>query len=115
MSAILQTIKNQSGKPEYVLLPVDIYRNLKKDIDKAVDRYVPQQKDYTDFDPADFIKNKIALARMRAKITQVSLARFLKVSQAYISKIESDEYKVTDKLFNRVSAVIEKIGSSTQK
>ena len=64
---------------------------------------------YTDFDPSDFIKNKIALARMRAKITQASLAKYLNVSQAYISKIENDEYNVTDKLFIKITGAIKKI------
>lgn len=61
-----------------------------------------------DFNPADFIKNRIALARMKAKVTQLSLAKCLNVSQAYISKIENDEYKVTDKLFARINAALKK-------
>lgn len=114
MNTILQTIKNQSGKPEYVLLPIDVYNNLKKDIDMAVNKHMPQ-KDYFEFNPSDFIKNRIALARMKAKVTQVSLAKHLKVSQAYISKIENDEYKVTDKLFKKVNTAIEKISSIKSK
>ena len=67
------------------------------------------QKYYVDFNPSDFIKNRIALARMQAKITQASLAKYLKVSQAYISKIENDGYKVTDRLFEKVSRAIKRI------
>lgn len=70
--------------------------------------YIPQ-KNYIDFDPSDFIKNRIALARMKAKITQTSLAKSLNVSQAYISKIENDEYKVTKQLFTKINSVIEKL------
>ena len=75
--------------------------------------YIPQ-KNYIDFDPSDFIKNRIALARMRAKITQTSLAKSLNVSQAYISKIENDEYKITEKLFAKVNGVIEKISKGVK-
>ena len=75
--------------------------------------YIPQ-KNYIDFDPSDFIKNRIALARMKAKITQTSLAKSLNVSQAYISKIENDEYKITEKLFAKVNGVIEKISKGVK-
>jgi len=75
--------------------------------------YIPQ-KNYIDFDPSDYIKNRIALARMKAKITQTSLAKSLNVSQAYISKIENDEYKITEKLFAKVNGVIEKISKGVK-
>ena len=108
MNKTLQTIKNTYGNPEYVLLPVEIYENLKENIDREVKKYVPK-KDYINFNPSDFIKNKIALARMNAKITQASLAKHLKVSQAYISKIENDDYTVGDELFRKINSVIEEI------
>ncbi|MEI8054661.1 MAG: helix-turn-helix transcriptional regulator [bacterium] len=110
MNTTLQTIKNISGNTEYVLLPIAIYENLKENIDRVVSQCI-SKKDYVDFEPSDFIKNKIALARMKAKITQVSLAKHLNVSQAYISKIENDEYKVTKKLFEKVTNVIEKLAN----
>ena len=79
MNTTLQTIKNTSGKPEYVLLPITVYKNLKKNIDRMVEQNASQE-DYVDFDPSDFIKNRIALVRMKAKITQESLAKHLDVS-----------------------------------
>jgi len=109
MNTVLQTIKNTSGNPEYVLLPVMVYKNLKKNIDKMIAKCA-SQKDYIDFEPSDFIKNRIALARMKAKVTQTSLSEYLNVSQAYISKIENDEYKITDQLFGKINGAIEKIG-----
>ncbi|EKE01188.1 MAG: hypothetical protein ACD_21C00196G0005 [uncultured bacterium] len=109
MNTTLQTIKNTAGNPEYVLLPITVYKNLKENIDRMVIQCV-SQKDYVDFDPADFIKNRIALVRMRAGITQDSLAKYLNVSQAYISKIENDEYKVTNQLFEKIDRAIKKIG-----
>ena len=46
---------------------------------------------------------------MKAKITQTSLAKHLNVSQAYISKIENDKYKITDQLFKKMNDAIKKI------
>ena len=107
MNTTLQIIKNTSGNPEYVLLPITVYKNLKENIDRMV-KDVPQ-KEYADFDPSDFIKNRIALTRMKTKITQASLAKYLNVSQAYISKIENDEYKVTPRLFEKINDAIKKL------
>lgn len=111
MNTTLQTIKNTSGNPEYVLLPVEVYKHLKENIDIMVDKCILQES-YIDFSPADFIKNRIALARMKAKVTQVSLAKYLSVSQAYISKIENDEYKITEELFEKINTAIKKICSN---
>lgn len=105
MNTTLQIIKNTSGRPEYVLLPIDVYKNLKENIDHMIIQCASQE-DYVDFNPSNFIKNSIALARMKAKITQASLAKHLDVSQAYISKIENDDYKVTDTLFNKMKQAI---------
>lgn len=93
MNTTLQIIKNTSGNPEYVLLPIGVYKNLKENIDNMVAKCALQEE-YANFYPSDFIKNRIALARMKAKITQASLAKYLNVSQAYISKIENDDYRV---------------------
>ena len=73
MNTALQTIKNTSGRPEYVLLPIEVYKNLKENIDHMVAQCASQE-DYVDFNPSDFIKNRIALERMKTKITQASLA-----------------------------------------
>lgn len=108
MNTQLQTIKNTSGNPEYVLLPIELYNSLKKDIDQIINK-TSKESNYAIFNPADFIKNPLALARMRAGITQTLLAKYLKVSQAYISKIENDEYNVTEKLYAKVKKVIDKL------
>ncbi|MFA6409249.1 MAG: helix-turn-helix transcriptional regulator [Gammaproteobacteria bacterium] len=89
----LQTIKNIQGRAEYVLLPVFVYLKLKQLIDSTASE---ESKDYEDFDPSNFIKNPIALRRMKAKLTQGELAKQLKVSQAYVSKIEQDNYELTE-------------------
>ena len=99
----LQTIKSIDGKDEYVLLPVDAYRVLKKQIDKIVHEDV----DYIPFELEEYIQNPIALARIKADLTQEELASRLKVSQAYISKIENtDNTKVSPKLMQKIIKVL---------
>lgn len=102
----LQTIKSIDGKIEYVLLPVSIYQALHEQIDAKLKK-LEQNNDYVPFDPADYIDNPIALARIKAHLTQEQLAKLLNVSQAYISKIERQK-KVTAKLLNKVREVINK-------
>lgn len=111
MKLTLQTIKNVSGQPEYVLLPLFAYEKLKQDIDLIL---ANQNEDYVSFDPRDFIKNSIALRRMEAKVTQAELAKQLGVSQAYISKIEHDDYKVTSKVLERAYSAINKLKENKQ-
>lgn len=97
----LQRIKSIDGKDEYVLLPMETYQLLKKQIDKALDQ------EYVDFELEEFVQNPIALVRIRASMTQADLANKLSVSQAYISKIESQN-KVPSKLLNRIKQILKK-------
>lgn len=103
----LQKIKSLDGKEEYVLLPVAIYKALKHEIDGELAH--PKGKssgdDYVPFVLEDYVDNPIALARMKAHLTQQQLAERLGVSQAYVSKIESQE-KVTPALLGRVSKAV---------
>lgn len=103
MNGSLQTINSINGKPEYVLLPIKIYEILQHDIVQALKTTAHE---YEDFDPKDFIKNPIALLRMRAKVTQAELAKKLNVTQAYISKIENDNYNVTSKLLEKIKKAL---------
>jgi DNA-binding XRE family transcriptional regulator len=103
----LQVIKSIDGKDEYVLIPVKVYRALHEEIDTKF-RKLEQVNDYVPFDPADYVDNPVALARIKANLTQEQLAKLLKVSQAYISKIERQQ-KVTPKLLTRVKAAILKV------
>jgi len=105
MKSSLQIIHNKAGMPEYVLLPIEIYRSLKKNIDSKYTQLL-QSNNYIPFNPADFLKNPIALMRMQAKIKQTELAKHLKVSQAYISKIENDDYTVSEKLLAKIKKII---------
>jgi len=91
----LQTIKSISGQDEYVLLPINAYKFLKKQIDKVL------KENYESFELSDYISNPVALARINAQITQEELAAYLKISQAYISKIEN-QTKVSAKLMEKI-------------
>ena len=100
----LQTIKSMDGKVEYVLLPVATYNALRSEILKEL-KHTKEQDDYEVFDPADYIDNPVALARINAEITQDELAKLMNVSQAYISKVERQD-KVTPKMLKKVKAAL---------
>ncbi|MBS0358419.1 MAG: helix-turn-helix domain-containing protein [Proteobacteria bacterium] len=99
----LQIIKSVDGKDEYALLPVSVYQALRAEIEEEL--LESQNDDYVPFNPADYVENPIALARIQAKKTQAELAALMGVSQAYISKIESLS-KVTPKLLLRLKAAL---------
>lgn len=105
----LQKIKSLNGKDEYVLLPVTIYEALKTEIHgKLVHRNakkVTRDDEYVPFVLDDYVDNPVALARIKARLTQGQLAERLGVTQAYISKIERQE-KVTPALLDRVTQAI---------
>lgn len=100
----LQTIKSMDGKVEYVLLPVAAYHALRRQITEQL-KHSQKNKDYEVFDPADYIDNPAALARIQAGITQEELAKRMNVTQAYVSKIENQE-KVTAKMMQKVTTAI---------
>ena len=102
----LQKIKSLNGKDEYVLLPVAIYKALKDEIDgELAHKGKSSEDDYVPFHLQDYVDNPIALARMKANLTQEQLAVRLGVSQAYISKIERQD-KVTAALLDKATKAI---------
>jgi ribosome-binding protein aMBF1 (putative translation factor) len=104
----LQTIKSIDGKDEYVLLPMSVYRALKDEIEDelaGIEATTDDDNEYIPFVLADYVDNPIALARIKAHITQTELAERMGVTQAYISKIERQK-KVTPKLMERVNLVL---------
>lgn len=106
----LQIIKGVNGQDEYVLLPVGVYESLREQIEdelSVLDLSKGQKEEFVPFDPADFVQNPIALARMKAGIKQVDLARKMEVSQAYISKLEHAE-TVSESAVNRVLDALRK-------
>ena len=109
----LQIIKSIEGKDEYVLLPIKIYHALQEEIAKRM-RKINKDSEYVSFDPADYVDNPIALARIKAGMTQEELAKRMKVSQAYISKIETQE-KLTAKMLQKVKLAIEGKGDTSKR
>ncbi|MEO5364495.1 MAG: helix-turn-helix transcriptional regulator [Magnetococcus sp. DMHC-8] len=90
----LQIIKGMDGQDEYVLLPVGVYQVLREQIEGEMLEWEiqkGQEGEYEPFNPADFVQNPVALARMQAGIKQIELARRMNVSQAYVSKLEQAE------------------------
>lgn len=102
----LQIIRSIEGKAEYVLLPIQIFNVLSQEIEKKCKEIDPHQ-DYVPFEVSDYIDNPIALARIKAHITQEELAKRMKVTQAYISKIEKQK-KVTAKLLHKIKEALKK-------
>ncbi len=101
----LQTIKSIEGKTEYVLLPVNIYNLLRSEIEQALKKKYDND-DYIPFEVENYVDNPIALARINAGLTQEALAKRMNVTQAYISKLETQD-KVTAKVIKKVKAAIE--------
>jgi len=99
----LQIIKSIDGKAEYVLLPINIYHTLHQQITDAVKSQ--DHNDYVIFEPGDYVDNPIALARIKAGMTQEELAHRIGVSQAYISKIEK-QHAVTAKQMQKFKHVL---------
>lgn len=102
----IQIIQSLDGKPEYVLLPYDLYQRLRGDLERKLKtRRNDPGKDYVPFRVEDYVDNPVALARIRVRLSQAELARRMGVSQAYISKVERQD-RVTARLLERVSAAL---------
>lgn len=102
----LQIIKSVDGKAEYVLLPIHVYHALRDQINhKLVDK--KNMDDYIPFDPTRYVANPVALARIKACITQQELAKRMNVTQAYISKLEKQN-KISPKTLHKIKMALRK-------
>lgn len=97
----MQTIKTIDGN-EYVLLPVHIYKNLKKQIKACIES---DANEYVPFVTEDYVDNPVLLARVNSNVTQQELAQQMQVSQAYISKLEKQD-NVSAKVLSKVREAI---------
>ncbi len=100
----LQTIQSLEGREEYVLLPISVYQTLKDQISEELEA-LEDHDDYVPFELEDYVDNPVALARIRARVSQADLANRLGVSQPYISKIERQD-NVTPQLLERVTVAL---------
>ena len=66
------------------------------------------EEDYVDFDPADYVDNPVALARMKAQVKQIDLARYMKVTPSYVSKLEHAD-QVSDEAWQKVKAALQEL------
>ena len=100
MSARPQIIFD-GGEPAFAVIPYAEYIALvgRKASKARDDELVP-------FILGDYIKNPIRVARIDAGLTQQALAKRLKVSQGYISRIEARGFAVTASMMSRVTQAI---------
>lgn len=111
----LQKIKSLDGKDEYVLLPIAVFRAMREQIEQRLASHTAvgsTNDDYVPFALEDYVDSPVALARIKAKITQAELARRMDVSQAYVSKIEA-QAQVSNKMLAKVSAALASAKSAT--
>jgi predicted transcriptional regulator len=99
----LQIIHSTSGQPEFFLLPIKLYHKISEKLKTEISAL--EQDDYVPFVIEDYIDNPVALARMKAHVTQAALAEAMKVSQAYISKLEAQK-TVSAKVLSKVNKAL---------
>jgi len=110
----VQIIRDRRGKPEYVVLPAAVYDALKEQIDDelaGLEAWAEREDDYVPFDPGDYLKNPVAVARLRAGLQQKPLAAAMGVTQAYLSKLERSE-RVTAQARAKVNEAIKRLKAS---
>lgn len=93
------------GLPGYVLIPTAVYERLRGEIEREMAGLNGISEEYMPFRTEDYVSNPIALARIKARLTQAELAERMDVSQAYISKIES-QAKVSAKVLGKVQQAL---------
>ncbi len=109
----IEAIKSGKGKRVTVNLPTDVkaIRNktgLSQSVFAGLEAWADQEEDYVDFDPADYVDNPVALARIKAQVKQIDLARHMKVTQSYIFKLEHAD-QVSDEAWQKVKAALQEL------
>ena len=102
----LQVIHSIHGIPEFVLLPMSTFEKLPAQLKAELSEKL--STDYEPFILEEYIQNPVALARMKAQVTQKALAKAMHVSQAYISQLEIQK-AVTPKTLDKVLAALSAI------
>lgn len=101
----IQFFQQTEESEAFALLPISIYFSLEDEITKKMKALQKRKPKYIKFVLEDYIKNPIALARIKAKLDQKELADRLGVSQEYISKLEA-QARVSKKTLNDVMQVL---------
>jgi ribosome-binding protein aMBF1 (putative translation factor) len=118
----LNTIQALGGQ-RYVLLPLEAYTQLEPQITAVLKQTRPSARvrkprletkpapaiedtHYSPFALDEYVRNPVALARIKAGLTQVELAKQLGVSQPYVAKLEAQSRVSKQKLAD-VMAVFE--------
>ena len=86
-----------------------LFESLRGEIEEALlgmDIDAGREEEYEPFDPVDYVQNPVALARMKAGVKRVELARRMEVSQAYITKLEHAE-EVSESVLRRVRQALD--------
>jgi ribosome-binding protein aMBF1 (putative translation factor) len=117
----LNTIQALGGQ-RFVLLPIEAYTQLEPQISAFMRQSKPATRtrriavktpskakttisDYAPFVLDEYVSNPVALARIKAGLTQSELAKRLAVSQPYIAKLEA-QGRVSAKKLESVLAVL---------
>ncbi len=75
----------------------------------GLEAWAEQEEDYVDFDAADYVDSPVALARMKARVKQIDLARQMQVPSSYISKLEHAD-QVPDEALQKVQGALQELG-----
>lgn len=103
-------------QPEFAVIPWSEYQRLCKQAAEQITRPADESdNDYLDFDLAHYITNPIRRLRVKAGCTQSHIAKTLGVSQAYIAKIEHEDYQPTPELIERIKSALETRITDTKK
>ncbi len=106
----IQTIKSKDGR-EFVLLPLSCYEGLKAQIDEFLAKQEEDDDDdddeYVPFVLEEFVKNPVALARIKAGVTQKELAKLMGDTQGYVSQLENS-VNVSAEAMLKVTAALQR-------
>jgi predicted XRE-type DNA-binding protein len=105
----LQIINSIHGVPEFILLPIKLYEQLPDKV-RLEWAALKDNAEYVPFVLEDYITNPVALARMKAQVSQEELADAMDVSQSYISQLEVKEKisaKTLSKIYNALKSISE--------
>jgi len=102
--------------PGYVLIPAAVYQRLRSEIERELAglNQAGKDADHLPFRPEDYVSNPIALARIKARLTQAELAERIGVSQAYVSKVEG-QLEVSAKVLEKAQRALLPISNKRRR